>query len=202
MERLRARPSGEATCPFCHDGFAEGEAVVACGGCATCYHRECLHEELRGCATLGCSVRPEVAGAFTWGERPPGRAGGGLTCCGERRAGKLHTCAGCGGVLHARCLAARNWTCCPGKSVPVLLDPAAQRDDAALPGRLARGVAIVLLVGAAAASLRLGEASDAERAAWALVLGPIFLLEVVLLGYWERARRRYLRGPAARSQDA
>jgi TM2 domain-containing membrane protein YozV len=48
---------GGAACPYCRAAFEPDEEIVACLGCATRHHAECL-EENGGCTVFGCSHSP------------------------------------------------------------------------------------------------------------------------------------------------
>lgn len=155
MEKLRARRrEGETSCPYCHGELGAEDQVVACGGCATVYHSDCLRDELKGCATLGCQVRPELGKAFAWGERGPLRGmmvrpGEGLTCCstGASKADEpIHVCQGCGSLSHASCLERRG-PCCPGElTVPLLGVRDRSADKLLLHKSLRAWLAVLLIV--------------------------------------------------------
>ena len=46
-----------ANCPYCRTAFASDDEVVACSGCHTVHHADCL-EENGGCTVFGCSQAP------------------------------------------------------------------------------------------------------------------------------------------------
>lgn len=46
-----------ATCPYCRTPFEEDDEIVACPGCATQHHADCLKEN-GGCTVFGCSHAP------------------------------------------------------------------------------------------------------------------------------------------------
>lgn len=48
---------GSAACPYCRTAFEPDDEIVACLGCATQHHAECL-EENGGCTVFGCSQSP------------------------------------------------------------------------------------------------------------------------------------------------
>jgi TM2 domain-containing membrane protein YozV len=48
---------GGGTCPYCRTAFEPDDEVVACSGCATQHHAECLQEN-GGCTVFGCSQAP------------------------------------------------------------------------------------------------------------------------------------------------
>jgi TM2 domain-containing membrane protein YozV len=45
------------TCPYCRTAFALDDAIVACAGCHTEHHADCLQEN-GGCTVFGCSQAP------------------------------------------------------------------------------------------------------------------------------------------------
>lgn len=54
-----------AVCPYCRAAVDEAEAV-ACAGCGTVHHAECL-EENGGCTVFGCTEAPAVEPKLTIG---------------------------------------------------------------------------------------------------------------------------------------
>ncbi len=46
-----------ASCPYCRTAFEADDAIVACSGCQTKHHADCL-EENGGCTVFGCSQAP------------------------------------------------------------------------------------------------------------------------------------------------
>jgi TM2 domain-containing membrane protein YozV len=46
-----------ASCPYCRTAFEPDDAIVACSGCQTEHHADCL-EENGGCTVFGCSQAP------------------------------------------------------------------------------------------------------------------------------------------------
>jgi TM2 domain-containing membrane protein YozV len=46
-----------ASCPYCRTPFELDDAIVACSGCQTNHHADCL-EENGGCTVFGCSQAP------------------------------------------------------------------------------------------------------------------------------------------------
>ncbi len=46
-----------ASCPYCRTTFESGDAIVACSGCQTEHHADCLQEN-GGCTVFGCSQAP------------------------------------------------------------------------------------------------------------------------------------------------
>jgi TM2 domain-containing membrane protein YozV len=46
-----------ASCPYCRTVFETDDAIVACSGCQTKHHADCL-EENGGCTVFGCSQAP------------------------------------------------------------------------------------------------------------------------------------------------
>ena len=45
------------SCPYCRTAFEADDAIVACSGCQTMHHADCL-EENGGCTVFGCSQAP------------------------------------------------------------------------------------------------------------------------------------------------
>ena len=45
------------SCPYCRTAFEADDAIVACSGCQTIHHADCL-EENGGCTVFGCSQAP------------------------------------------------------------------------------------------------------------------------------------------------
>ncbi len=46
-----------ASCPYCRTAFEADDAIVACSGCQTEHHADCLQEN-GGCTVFGCSQAP------------------------------------------------------------------------------------------------------------------------------------------------
>jgi TM2 domain-containing membrane protein YozV len=46
-----------ASCPYCRTAFESDDAIVACSGCQTEHHADCLQEN-GGCTVFGCSQAP------------------------------------------------------------------------------------------------------------------------------------------------
>jgi TM2 domain-containing membrane protein YozV len=46
-----------ASCPYCRTAFEPDDAIVACSGCETKHHADCLQEN-GGCTVFGCSQAP------------------------------------------------------------------------------------------------------------------------------------------------
>ncbi len=46
-----------ASCPYCRTAFEEDDVIVACSGCQTKHHADCLQEN-GGCTVFGCSQAP------------------------------------------------------------------------------------------------------------------------------------------------
>lgn len=57
MELLLNKRWKREICPFCKDGFEQGETLV-CEGCNTTLHQECF-EENGGCAVPGCHEKSD-----------------------------------------------------------------------------------------------------------------------------------------------
>jgi len=58
MNDLRPQLSpreSEWTCAFCLAPAEAGQEWVPCAGCGVVYHPECIRDELRTCASLGCA---------------------------------------------------------------------------------------------------------------------------------------------------
>ena len=45
------------SCPYCRTAFEADDAIVACSGCQTKHHADCLQEN-GGCTVFGCSQAP------------------------------------------------------------------------------------------------------------------------------------------------
>jgi TM2 domain-containing membrane protein YozV len=45
------------SCPYCRTAFEADDAIVACSGCQTMHHADCLGEN-GGCTVFGCSQAP------------------------------------------------------------------------------------------------------------------------------------------------
>ena len=45
------------SCPYCRTAFEADDAIVACSGCQTTHHADCLQEN-GGCTVFGCSQAP------------------------------------------------------------------------------------------------------------------------------------------------
>ena len=46
-----------ASCPYCRAAFEADDTIVACSGCQTEHHADCLQEN-GGCTVFGCSQAP------------------------------------------------------------------------------------------------------------------------------------------------
>lgn len=74
---VQARDNADATCPYCKDHFAAGAPALACEGCQTTYHEDCLRA-LGRCSTLGCPgtrALPRVSSASAPLDAPARSAG-------------------------------------------------------------------------------------------------------------------------------
>jgi hypothetical protein len=181
--KLRARPrTGESQCPYCHDGFAKEERVVSCGGCATVYHADCLRDELRSCATLGCEVRPELGKIFPWGEHAPRPSSREISCCPEgvnKPGSTILICAGCGSLVHARCRE-RAGPCCVGVDALPLLGEMPTRASILLPQTKFWLAVLLLLFGGFVVRLLKFNASTFETLYWVLGIGAVVTFGLVM----------------------
>jgi len=57
MTEIVAEVAVGGTCPYCRAPFEPDDEVVACPGCATRHHADCLQEN-GGCTVFGCSQAP------------------------------------------------------------------------------------------------------------------------------------------------
>lgn len=60
-------------CPLCHDQLDDAAPLVACAGCLTVAHAECVDESAR-CSTLGCGRAPAAPDAPAVAAAPAGRS--------------------------------------------------------------------------------------------------------------------------------
>ncbi len=184
MERLRTkRRPGDTKCPYCHDGFVPAERVVSCGGCSTIYHADCLREELRSCATIGCEVRPELGKTFGWSEGSASPRGPGITCCPEgagKRGDRILVCNGCRTLVHTSCRE-RNGPCCPGEDTSPLLGEEPTLGSVLLPGTRAWLSLMIVVFGFFLVRLLRFDAGRGEAITWLVGIMALLTVGIVLL---------------------